>query len=323
MAFSQNKKSGIRHENPSPIKETYVAKSEGVVLIDEIQTKSGRTRTAAKRLISSRRVSVNGKISNMPTTTLSVGSLITVHSVAPPKEFTHPLIAKVWENDDCVLVRKEAGISTVNTAHKDRETTAIWVLSQHYKQSDPDAKLFMINRLDKETAGFVLFAKSVEAKETLVKQWSRLVSQQKFVAVVTGEVDANKMTLVAQSKDPKEKEGSMALRNRIRKVMQGEVNVLKSSENKEMHVVEIILGGERIFSLRKLLGDNGLVILGDGRYRSDFVLKGKIALEQVLLQLTLPGGHRQMTFERTYPTHFFTYLKKDKSLLTSLRKKQI
>lgn len=321
MAFSQNKKSVVRHENPSPIKETYVAKAEGVILIDEIQTKSGRTRTAAKRLISSRRVSVNGKIVTMPTLPLSAGSLVTVHSVAPPKEFTHQLIAKVWENDDCVLVRKEAGISTVNTAHKDREMTVIWVLSQHYKQSNPDAKLFMINRLDKETAGFVLFAKSVEAKEALVKQWSRLVSQQKFVAVVTGQVEANKMTLVAQSKGPKEKEGSAALQARIRKVMQGEVNVLKSSDNREMHVVEIILGGERIFSLRKLLGDNGLIILGDGRYRSEFVLKGKIALEQVSLQLTLPGGRRQMTFERTFPTHFFTYLKKDKSLLDSLRKK--
>ena len=321
MALSQNKKSVVRHENPSPVKETYTVKAEGLVLIDEIQTKSGRTRTAAKRLISSRRVSVNGKIATMPTLTLPVGSLVTVHSVAPPKEFTHPLIAKVWENDDCVLIRKEAGISTVNTAHKDREMTAIWVLSKHYKQSNPDAKLFMINRLDKETAGFVLFAKSVEAKETLVKQWSRLVSQQKFVAVVSGQIEANKMTLVAQSKGPKEKGGSATLQARTRKVMQGEVNILKSSENGEMHVIEITLGGERIFSLRKLLGDNGLIILGDGRYRSDFVLKGKIALEQVSLQLILPGGHRQMTFERTFPTHFFTYLKKDKPVLNSLRRK--
>lgn len=321
MTFSKQNKNTIRHENPAPVKETYTTKGEGKTLVDEIQTKSGRSRTAAKQLVSSRRVSVNGKVVNLPSTVLSDGSLVTVHTVAPPKEFSHPQIAKVWENEDCVIIRKEAGIPTVNTSHKDRETTAMWILSQHYKQSNPDAKLFMINRFDKETAGFVLFAKNIEAKEMLIGQWSRLVKEQKFVAAVSGSISAKEFILTAENKDPKKKDGSKSNQQNHRKVVQCHINVLKSSPNGELHVVEITMGGERIFSLRKLLGDNGLVILGDGRYRSDFVLKGKIALEQVSLSLTLLGKSSKLTFDRTFPTHFFTYIKKESAPQQLVRKR--
>ncbi|MDO4771608.1 pseudouridine synthase [Porphyromonas sp.] len=321
MTFSQTKRPTFRHENSSPIRETYVAKSDGVVLIDEIQAKSGRARTAVKKLLSSRRVSVNGKAVASPVHVLNEGDVVTVHLGAPPKEFSHNLVVKVWENDDYILVRKEAGVATVNTAHKDREATVIWLLSKHYKEANPEAKLFMVNRLDKETAGFVIFAKSVPAKEALVKDWGHLVVEQKFVAVVAGEVASKQMTLKAQSTTPKTKEGSAAMQARLRKVMEGQLTVLKSSENGQLHVVEVTVGGERIFSLRKLLGDNGLVILGDGRYRSEFVLKGRIALEQTCLKLSLPGGRKQMTFDRTFPTHFFSYLKNDKGVTDSLRKR--
>lgn len=89
-----------------------------------------------------------------------------------------------------VVIYKEAGIPTVNTAHRDRRATALYLLSQHYKKTNPQAKLFMVSRLDRSTAGFVVFAKSAEAKELLVRQWGKLLTEQRFAACIEGAVPA-------------------------------------------------------------------------------------------------------------------------------------
>lgn len=67
-----------------------------------------------------------------------------------------------------MVIYKEAGIPTVNTAHRDRRATALYLLSQHYKKTNPQAKPYGI-KVDRPTAGFVVFAKSAELKELLVR----------------------------------------------------------------------------------------------------------------------------------------------------------
>lgn len=304
-----------RDDNTSAVRETYNNTGGATTLLDLLQLKSGRSKSAAKRLIASGRVSVQGRTTVLPLTALTGGECVTVHQIAPPKPFTHDLIFKVWENDDFLIVRKEAGIATVNTSHNNREHTALWLLSQHYKITNPEAKLFMVSRLDKETAGFVVFAKSIEAKEQLTKEWHKIVQEQRFVAVVSGAVAAPEGELIARSSLSGDSKTLNPLRKqRMQRVMTAQYKVLKSGEYGGMHVIEVKVGGTRIFSIRKLLGDNGLVIAGDGRYRSEFKLKNKIVLEQFALVIKLPDTGRVMTFERPFPTHFFGYLKEDQPL---------
>lgn len=179
----------IKQQNPAKVQESYRA-TEGKALIEQIQEKSGRSRSGAKKLITSGRVSVEG----VPTTRAEeqppTGALITIHTTAPAGPFRHPRLQVVWENEEYVVIYKEAGIPTVNTAHRDRRATALYLLSQHYKKTNPQAKLFMVSRLDRSTAGFVVFAKSAEAKELLVRQWGKLVTEQRFAACIEGAVPA-------------------------------------------------------------------------------------------------------------------------------------
>ena len=156
-----------RVENPTPVQETYRAGSEAP-LLELLMEKSSRNRTAAKQLIASGRVSVGKWSTTRATETVGAGVVVRVHRGVPPMPFRHPKLEIVWESEAYVVAYKKRGLPTVNTAHKNRQQTALFLLSQHYKKGEEGAKLFMVNRLDRNTAGFVVFARSVEAKELLV-----------------------------------------------------------------------------------------------------------------------------------------------------------
>lgn len=292
----------IKHENPTAIQESYRA-FENRTLLDQIMEKSDRSKSASKKLLSSGRVSVNGKITTSATVIPELHALITVHRGTPPRPFAHRLLEIVWENNNLLIVYKKRGIPTVNTAHRDRQETALWVLSKHYKETNPDAKLFMINRLDRSTAGFIIFAKNIESKERMISQWSRIVQKQLFIACIEGEITEKEFLLTAYS-DSDQKQGG--------KLITAKIQVDKSSNKGLMHIVQADTGA-RIFSLRKLFGDNNFGIFGDVRSKSSFRTEKDIALEQIALELVLPDNEgRRLSFQRPYPTHYFQLLRQDK-----------
>ena len=292
-------------ENITPVKESYKVR-DLTSLLPFLQNISGRSRSATKQVISSGRVCVDGRSTTLATQPLESGSLVTVHQSPMPKPLRHPKIKVIWEDDSYVVVEKSAGIYSVNTTHKDRENTVIWILSNHYKTVDPSAKLFMVNRLDSESAGFVVFAKSIKAKEALIEGWNRHLISQRFVLVVSGLMEEKEFEVTSESTPP---EGVNPKRY-VPKVTRATLRRLKSNREGDMHVVEVNVPNARIFSLRKLMNDNGFRILGDGRHQSVFVLKGRIALEQIELTIRFPNhSGRPKSFSRPFPTHFFNYLR--------------
>ncbi|MDO5016784.1 MAG: pseudouridine synthase [Porphyromonas sp.] len=297
----ENKREQIR-SNPTPVQERYRAEEEAS-LLEVLMVKSARNRTSAKQVIASGRVSVDDRWTTRATETVSAGTVITVHKGVPPAPFTHPKLEIVWENNDYVVAHKKNGLPTVNTSHNKRQDTALFLLSRHYKKGDEEAKIFMVNRLDRNTAGFVVFAKNINAKELLVKEWSRRVKRQTFVACIEGELEGKETVLSATSDDTK---------GNSPKLISARVKVDKSGANDGMHIVQAEVGGVRIFSLRKLFGDNGLSIMGDVRSKSQFKTDNSIALEQIALEITFPGEQGTKHFERPYPTHYFSWLRYDK-----------
>lgn len=299
-------------DNTSPVQERYSVRESDTIL-QLLQRLSGRSRTAAKQLLTTNRICINGKATTQATYTPTIGSTITVHQRSCQKPFSHPKICIVWQDDDYILVEKKAGIYTVNTTHQDRTRTVIWILSQYLKESNPAQKLFMLNRLDSESAGFILFAKNLKAKENAVRQWGHLLREQRFILAVQGTLLAAEMDISATSAT-KETKG----KKQQPKIVKAHLRQIKSSSAGNLHIVEVSVGASRIFSLRKLVSDNGLQILGDGRNQSNFGLKGKIALEQTKIVLRLPNQLQQeLSFTRPFPSHFYTYLRYDTPSLNS------
>lgn len=289
--------------NPTPVQERYRCQTSAP-LLEFLMEKSCRNRTSAKKIIASGRISINNVPTTRATDEVPTDAVVTIHTGIPPQPLNHPKLEVLWEDKDYVILYKKSGLPTVNTAHKSRQETALSIMSQHYKKGEEGAKVFMVNRLDKSTAGFICFAKNIKAKERIVKEWHQRVKHQIFVACVEGELTRETEELTATSAQDEESTTARTITAKIK--------IDKSSAHGGMHIVQADVLRARIFSLRKLFGDNRLSIFGDVRSRSAFQTDKMIGLEQIVLEIQLPNEAKTRRFERPYPTHYFSWLKEDK-----------
>ena len=97
----------------------------------------------------------------------------------------------VYEDDNYLVVNKESGLLTISTSssNKNYEDT-LYKRVRAYLNSKREYA-FIVNRIDKETSGLVIFAKSEKFKNMLQSDWNDIVLDRKYVAVVSGKINKN------------------------------------------------------------------------------------------------------------------------------------
>ena len=73
------------------------------------------------------------------------------------------------------------------------ELTAYRQLTDYVKEVHPRQRLFIVHRLDRDTSGVMVFAKTEAAKEALQKNWHSDVKERKYTAMVEGVVNERPM----------------------------------------------------------------------------------------------------------------------------------
>src|SRR5690348_7593874 len=90
----------------------------------------------------------------------------------------------VYEDDALLAVDKPAGLVT-HPAYKHPDGTlsdAVFARQEARGEGRP----WLLHRLDRETSGVVLFAKTVEARRALVRQFERRTVGKRYFALLTG-----------------------------------------------------------------------------------------------------------------------------------------
>ena len=91
----------------------------------------------------------------------------------------------IYEDKNIIVVDKPAGLLTISTL-KEKEKTLYHEVSDYIKRSNPKAKIFIINRLDRDTSGIVMFAKSKSIKYLYQNNWDLITTKRGYIAVVYG-----------------------------------------------------------------------------------------------------------------------------------------
>jgi 23S rRNA pseudouridine1911/1915/1917 synthase len=140
------------------------------------------SRKEAKRLIDGRRVAVNGKLEPMASRLLRAGDRVSVRLRTPASEAGDEALrlSVVHEDESCLAVSKPAGIPSGPT----RSGSAAH--AQALASRMAARPLTLLHRLDKETSGVLLLAKTSPFAETLLAAFRAREVEKVYLAVVRG-----------------------------------------------------------------------------------------------------------------------------------------
>lgn len=105
----------------------------------------------------------------------------------PSKKHEPKGLTILYEDRDMLVVNKINGLLTMSTA-REKENTAYFLLTDYVKKGNPRSKsrIFIVHRLDRETSGVLVFAKSEPAKRYLQDNWATF--HKTYSAVVHGQL---------------------------------------------------------------------------------------------------------------------------------------
>ena len=138
------------------------------------------------------RVRVRGEIVRDPRTPVSPADPVTL-GPAPPPALAAPL-RLVHEDESLLVIEKPSGLLTIGTEHE-RERTAYRMVWAYLKGARPSRRPFIVHRLDRETSGLLVIAKTPETKQYLQAQFFSGTAERRYVAIVEGVVTADEGTL--------------------------------------------------------------------------------------------------------------------------------
>ena len=208
----------------------------------------------------------------------------------------------MYEDDDVIVINNGYGLLSVGTQSHRKEETAYDILRDYIKRQSPSNKLFVVHRLDRDTSGLMMFAKSMEAQETLRHNWNNMVLDRLYVALLEGYVKEdsgyvksylaeNSQFMVYSTDNPEE--GKLALTR---------FNVLKRANG--LSLVEFSLDTGRKNQIRVHASEMGHPISGDRKYGASGSRLHRLCLHARTLRFAHPVTRKDMRFELPVPSRF-------------------
>lgn len=259
-------------------------------------------RTKVRQWLKFGAVRVNGNVVSRHDHPISIGDRIELKSLETPKPAATPRgIPIIFEDEHLLVVEKPAGLLSVAAKEGVAADTAYSRLTDYVRQTQRGrgARVWIVHRLDRETSGLMVFAKTEEAKRFLQGNWEDV--EKRYVAVVEGAPARESGTLRSHLDESNP--------FRVRSVRQGEgtreavthYRVLQRGEKRSL--LALILETGRRHQIRVQLAEMGCPVVGDEKYHPGPVT-GRMALHCAELKLPHPDGDRLMEFESVAPESF-------------------
>lgn len=260
-------------------------------------------RTALKQMLAHRQVRVEGNIVAQATRPLEAGEKIEVNLTREFREFYHRRLRIVHEDDSIIVVHKGYGLLSMADDTKRSQETAYSILRDYLKKDHPDNKLFIVHRLDRDTSGLMLFAKTVEAKEALQYNWNNMVLERKYLCVVEGEPEQAEGTVRSYLLENSRHEVySMPDDSKGGKLAVTRYRTLASRGGYSLVECELDTGRKNQIRVHmKLLGTP---ISGDRRYGGHPSPIHRMALHAQSLKFVHPVTRRALAFTTPVPASF-------------------
>lgn len=270
----------------------------------------GMTRTSVKQLLSQRRVTVNAGIQTRHDTPLKAGDLVQVLQGRGNVELRHPKLRIIYEDDALIIVEKKNGLLTVPYNPKSSEMTAYSILKEYVKKQSKRNTVHVVHRLDRETSGVLVFAKSPELQEYMRTYWRQLVTKRTYVALVEGQFEQKEGTITTWLTEdphtgmvyssPKDDGGQKSVTHYkvIKSTILGE-----DDQALPVSLIELNLETGRTNQIRVHMQSINHPVIGDRKYGhgNEYSPVDRLCLHAKVLEFIHPMTEKKVRFEANTP----------------------
>jgi tRNA pseudouridine32 synthase / 23S rRNA pseudouridine746 synthase len=207
----------------------------------------------------------------------------------------------LYEDAEILVVDKPCGLLTMGT-ERDKSRTAHSILNDYVRKGNPKSRnrVYIVHRLDRDTSGILLFAKSEQAKLFLQSDWEN--TTKIYLTVVFGHLDAPQGTIssylaenaafnVYSTPDPTKG-----------KLSQTAYTLVKESKGLSLLQIHLLTG--RKHQIRVHFSEKGHPVVGDKKYSKGHASYANLALHARSICFAHPASGKRLQFETKIPALF-------------------
>ncbi len=276
--------------------------THGQQLLAFMLSELGLKRAAAKKLLKFGAIQVNGVIVRRFDHPLVPGNEVTcgdLRSAAAVSRLAQARIQVTFEDDALIVVDKPSGLLTVATDRENADTLFVR-LNEYLRGRDAHGatRAWVVHRLDQETSGLVLFAKSEPVKQLLQATWPNV--EKTYLAIVRGRPTVDQGTVTSYLFED-DKSLKVFSSDRPRPGAQRSVTHFRLLESQGgRSLLEVKLETGRKHQIRVHLAGLGCPVLGDRRY-SNGSHRVRLALHAAELRLAHPLSSETLSCKSALP----------------------
>ncbi|MFD2612849.1 RluA family pseudouridine synthase [Paenibacillus gansuensis] len=296
-----NNKKATPAKPKQPLIREYTVTEQSDLLPFLLDNVTGMGRNSVKSALSRGQIAVNGKIATTHNHPLKPGDKVSVSKERIPERPPLAGVTLLYEDKDILVITKESGLLSI-ASDKETQLTAYRQLMDHVRAADPASRIFVVHRLDRDTSGVMMFAKSEAVQQKLQEQWKELVKERTYIALVEGQLKKNEGTVSSWLKEtktlkmyssPYPNDGQHAITH---------YKVLQS--NRSYSLLEVELETGRKNQIRVHMQDLGHPVVGDKKYGARGRGIGRLGLHARVLAFIHPVSGKEMRFETPIPKLF-------------------
>lgn len=288
---------------------TFKVNEETELLAFVMKAMNGLSRNRAKALLVNRLVLVDNIITTHALTKLYPGQVVQLDRSKQKMSFKSNDLGVVYEDPYLLVIDKRAGL--LSMSNNTRQQTVQGVLNRYLEKGGSRCTSHLVHRLDRDTSGLMVYAKDVMTQRSLIEGWQQLVTDRRYVALVSGELENPKGVIRSWLTEDKHFVTHSSPVNNGGKYAVTHYNVLRSSNGYSL--VELELETGRKNQIRVHLSDMGHPIVGDFKYGSSDEGLQRLGLHAYLLAFRHPVTGKYLRFETPVPDSFERMLRKTKN----------
>lgn len=235
-------------------------------------------------------MTVNGEVVTKPRFELDEDDAVVTN---PPKDpdFAGSTLPVIYEDENVTVINKPAGVLTHAKGAPLEEFTVAEFMRGRTSDKPEGNRPGIVHRLDRDTSGIIICARTPEAHSFLQRQFSDRKVKKMYIAALSGVSESSEAIIrLPIERNPKAMSTYRVGANG--KPAETRYKVLWQHEDRSLVELKPITG--RTHQLRVHLSHIGVPILHDRFYGKVGAAGQRLALHAYSLEITIPGGLRKV-----------------------------